>query len=331
MTMENQIILQVKDLKVSFLTDEGKVQVINEINFTLEKGKILGIVGESGCGKSALALSIMGLLAKGQGFVDGGEIKLGDKALLQLGEQELEKIRGNEMAMIFQEPMTSLNPVMTIGDQIGEALRIHKGLKGRANKEKVIELLNDVHIPEPIRVMKEYPHLLSGGMRQRVMIAMALSCVPQLLIADEPTTALDVTIQAQILELIKELNKVYETSMMLITHDLGVIAEMADEVLVLYAGRVVERTTVEELFDNPKHPYTKGLLASRPSNGTIHKNLHSIKGTVPSLKEMPKGCAFHPRCDYCMERCKEEQPDWSQLTKEHGVRCFLYEGGMKDE
>lgn len=331
MTMENQIILEVKDLKVSFLTDEGKVQVINEIGFTLEKGKILGIVGESGCGKSALALSIMGLLAKGQGFVDGGEIKLGDRALLQLKERELEKIRGNEMAMIFQEPMTSLNPVMTIGEQISETLRIHKGLKGKANKEKVIELLNAVNIPEPERVMKAYPHLLSGGMRQRVMIAIALSCTPQLLIADEPTTALDVTIQAQILELIKELNRVYETSMMLITHDLGVIAEMADEVLVLYAGSVVERTTVEELFDHPKHPYTKGLLESRPSSGTIHQHLHSIKGTVPSLKEMPKGCAFHPRCDYCKEKCKEEQPAWVQLTKAHGVRCFLYEEGMKDE
>lgn len=331
MTMENEAILEVKDLKVSFLTDEGKVQVINEIGFTLEKGKIFGIVGESGCGKSALALSIMGLLAKGQGFVDGGEIKLGDKALLQLKESELEKIRGNEMAMIFQEPMTSLNPVMTIGDQIGEALRIHKGLKGRANKEKVVELLNAVNIPEPERVMKEYPHLLSGGMRQRVMIAMALSCVPQLLIADEPTTALDVTIQAQILELIKELNKVYETSIMLITHDLGVIAEMADEVLVLYAGNIVEKTTVEELFDNPKHPYTKGLLDSRPSKGTIHRYLHSIKGTVPSLKEMPKGCAFYPRCDYRKEGCKEVQPSWTNLTMEHGVRCFLYEEGMKDE
>ena len=329
--MKDKMILEVKGLKVSFLTDEGKMQVINEIDFTMKKGKILGIVGESGCGKSALALSIMGLLAKGQGVVDGGEIKLGGKDLLKLKERELEKIRGNDMAMIFQEPMTSLNPVMTIGDQIGEALQVHKGLKGRANKEKVIELLNAVNIPEPKRVMKEYPHLLSGGMRQRVMIAMALSCVPQLLIADEPTTALDVTIQAQILELIKELNKTYETSIMLITHDLGVIAEMADEVLVLYAGRVVERTTVEALFDHPKHPYTKGLLASRPSNGTIHQYLHSIKGTVPSLKEMPRGCAFHPRCDYCKEQCKEEQPGWVHLTKEHGVRCFLYEEGMKDE
>lgn len=325
------MILEVKDLKVSFLTDEGKMQVINGIDFTMEKGKILGIVGESGCGKSALALSIMGLLAKDQGVVDGGEIKLEDKDLLKFKEKELEKIRGNKMAMIFQEPMTSLNPVMTIGDQIGEALQVHKGLKGRANKEKVIELLNAVNIPEPKRVMKEYPHLLSGGMRQRVMIAMALSCVPQLLIADEPTTALDVTIQAQILELIKELNKTYKTSIMLITHDLGVIAEMADEVLVLYAGRVVERTTVEALFDDPKHPYTKGLLASRPSSGTIHKYLHSIKGTVPSLKEMPRGCAFHPRCDYCKEACKKEQPSWVHLTKEHGVRCFLYEEGMKDE
>ncbi len=331
MTMENEMILEVKDLKVSFLTDEGKVQVINEIGFILGKGKILGIVGESGCGKSALALSIMGLLAKGQGFVDGGEIKLEGKSLLELKENELEKIRGNEMAMIFQEPMTSLNPVMTIGDQIGETLRIHKGLKGKANKEKVIELLNAVNIPEPRRVMKEYPHLLSGGMRQRVMIAMALSCVPKLLIADEPTTALDVTIQAQILELIKELNKAYETSIMLITHDLGVIAEIADEVLVLYAGHIVEKTTVEELFDHPKHPYTKGLLDSRPSKGTIHHYLHSIKGTVPSLKEMPKGCAFYPRCDYSKEQCKEEQPSWTNLTKEHGVMCFLYEEEMKDE
>jgi len=329
--MENEIIIEVKDLKVSFLTDEGKAQVINGIDFTLEKGKILGIVGESGCGKSVLALSIMGLLAKGQGFIEGGEIKLGDKALLKLREKALEKIRGNEMAMIFQEPMTSLNPIMTIGAQIGEALRLHKGLKGRENKEKVIELLDAVGIPDPRRVMKAYPHLLSGGMRQRVMIAMALSCMPKLLIADEPTTALDVTIQAQILELIKGLNKAYETSIMLITHDLGVIAEMADEVLVLYAGNVVERTTVEGLFDHPKHPYTKGLLDSRPSKGTIQNNLHSIKGVVPSLKEMPKGCKFHPRCDDCMQQCKEEVPNWINLTKNHGVKCFLYEEGMKDE
>lgn len=319
-------VLCVKHLEVGFHTEQGIVTALRDLNFTLPKGKIIGVLGESGCGKSVLALSIMGLLEKGVGFIKQGEIYLENKELTALSEKDYTAIRGNEIAMIFQEPMTSLNPVMTVGNQIGEALAIHQGLKGKVKKEKVLEMLNAVHIPEPIRVYDEYPHQLSGGMRQRVMIAMALSCKPKLLIADEPTTALDVTIQAQILSLLKELNTTLQTTILFITHDLGVMAEIADEVMVFYAGKVVEHTTIEALFDAPKHPYTQGLLRSRPIHAA-DGYLPSIKGNVPSLSAMPKGCAFAPRCEKALPICFEKQPLETLDAENKSVACFLYEEG----
>lgn len=316
-------LLEVKNLKVSFHTGNGKVRAINDISFSIDKGKILGIVGESGCGKSVTSLSIMGLLPPKTSIIEEGSITFKGTDLLTLSAKGLEAIRGNDISMIFQEPMTSLNPVFTIGHQIGEALKIHKGLRGKENKEKCIEMLKLVNIPSPEKVIDYYPHSLSGGMRQRVMIAMALCCSPSLLIADEPTTALDVTIQAQVLELMKEINSNLDTSILLITHDLGVIAEIADAVLVLYGGRVVEEASVAELFDNPKHPYTLGLLNSRLI-AEDQKRLNTIKGIVPPLNDMPTGCAFSPRCSKCMDICKTKSPDLIEIAPEHKVRCWLY-------
>ena len=319
-------LLKVKGLKTSFNTSGGKVNAVDDVSFTVKEGKILGIVGESGCGKSVTSISIMRLLDEAIGKIEAGEVIFEHKDLTKISEKEMKAIRGNKIAMIFQEPMTSLNPVFKIGYQIGEAIKIHQKIKGKQNKEKCIEMLKLVGIPMPEKIVNEYPHQLSGGMRQRVMIAMALSCNPKLIIADEPTTALDVTIQAQVLELMKKLSTELKTSIMLITHDLGVIAEMADDVVVMYAGKVVEECSVKDIFENPKHPYTKGLLYSRTENVKKGEKLYSIPGMVPSPLHMPQGCSFHPRCENCMDICRSIMPDLVELEKGHKARCWLLQG-----
>lgn len=319
--------LCVNNLSVSFTGDSGKVIAVDDVSFTIEKGKILGIIGESGCGKSTLALSIMQLLPEKISKIEQGEILFKKDDLSKFTERRLENLRGNEISMIFQEPMTSLNPLFKIGRQIGEPLKIHKHLHGKVLKEKVIELLKTVHIPNPEKIYDAYPHSLSGGMRQRVMIAMALSCEPEILIADEPTTALDVTIQSQILFLLKSLNKKVNTSILFITHDLSVVAEVCDEVMVLYGGKVVEQSDIYELFDNPKHPYTIGLLESQPHRGESGKQLPSIQGMVPSLSNMPSGCRFSTRCyeKFC-QKCENENPPLFNINVNHKVACWLYDG-----
>ncbi|EKQ50195.1 MULTISPECIES: ABC transporter ATP-binding protein [unclassified Clostridium] len=321
--------LIVNNLSISFTTDNGKVIALDDVSFVLEKGKILGVIGESGCGKSTLALSIMKLLPEQISKIEHGEILFNGDDLMRFSEDRLENLRGNEISMIFQEPMTSLNPLFKIGRQIEEPLKIHKHLHGSELRNKVIELLKIVHIPNPEKIYDSYPHSLSGGMRQRVMIAMALSCEPQILIADEPTTALDVTIQAQILHLLKKLNEKVNTSMLFITHDLSVIAEICDEVMVLYGGKVVEQSDIYELFDNPKHPYTIGLLESQPHNMESGKELPSIQGMVPALTHMPLGCRFSTRCStkFC-EKCVNKQPLLFNVNRNHKVACWLYEEGM---
>ena len=323
--------LSVNNLSVSFTGDNGKVLAIDDVSFALEKGKVLGVIGESGCGKSTLALSIMKLLPEKISEIEKGEILFNGNDLSKFTEEKLENLRGNEISMIFQEPMTSLNPLFKVGRQIGEPLKIHKQLKGHELKNKVIELLKTVHIPNPEKIYDAYPHSLSGGMRQRVMIAMALSCEPEILIADEPTTALDVTIQSQILFLLKKLNEKVNTSIIFITHDLSVVAEICDEVMVLYAGKVVEQTNVYELFDNPKHPYTIGLLESQPHRCENGKPLPSIKGMVPSLFNMISGCRFSTRCSkkFC-EKCVNEQPPLFDVKENHKVACWLYNEEAKN-
>ena len=317
-------ILEVKGLKTFFHTEAGTVKAVNDVSFSIEKGRTLGIVGESGCGKSMTSLSIMGLIDK-PGKIEGGSIIFEGEDLLKKKEDEMRKIRGKKIAMIFQEPMTSLNPVFTVGKQITEALMLHeKGMTKQKAKEKAIEMLKMVHIPLPEKRFKEYPHQLSGGMRQRVMIAMALCCNPELLICDEPTTALDVTIQAQILELINELKEKTGTSVMMITHDLGVIAEVDDDVMVMYAGKVVEHATGDQIFDSPMHPYTYGLMNCIPKlDDDDSKELSVIKGTVPSYDDIPKGCAFCPRCAEAMEICKTRMPRLAEVDGRY-VRCFKY-------
>lgn len=317
-------LLSVENLKVQFQTKKGLTTAVDGISFSIEKGKILGIVGESGCGKSVTSMSILQLLGS-NAVLSGGSIRLDEKELIGISEGEMCKIRGNDIAMIFQDPMTALNPTMTIGRQICEPLILHQGCSKKEAWKKAIEVLERVGISAPEKRMKEYPHQLSGGMRQRVMIAMAVSCAPRLLIADEPTTALDVTIQAQILELMCELREKMGTAIMLITHDMGVVAETADDVLVLYAGKVVEYGSAEEVFENPKHPYTKGLLNSIPRLDDDVEMLNSIEGTVPAPGQMPSGCRFSPRCPYATERCRKEQPDVYQVG-ESKVSCFQYKG-----
>lgn len=325
-------LLEVKNLKTYFYTDEGVVKSVDDVSFDVEKGKTLGIVGESGCGKSITSLSIMQLVETPPGKIVGGEIIYQGENLLEKNKDQMRKIRGGEIAMIFQEPMTSLNPVFTVGKQIMEALRLHTDLDKEKAKERAIEMLKLVKIPLPEKRFNEYPHQLSGGMRQRVMIAMALAQNPSLIIADEPTTALDVTIQAQIMELMKEMKEKTGVSIMLITHDMGVVAEMADKIMVMYAGMVIEYATAREIFKDPKHPYTKGLLASIPRKDKDIDRLYTIEGTVPSLTSMPKGCRFCDRCTCAMEKCRNEQPPMYQFG-ERSVRCFLYEdkGGVSDE
>jgi len=323
----NQHILEVDGLQTAFKTDKGEVVSVEEVSFKLQPGETIGIVGESGCGKSVTSLSIMRLLGT-HGYIKKGSIRLNEKELTTLSEAEMRKVRGNEISMIFQEPMTSLNPVFTIGNQMIELIQLHMGLKGKEAKNYAIDMLKKVGIPRAEVIIDEYPHALSGGMRQRVMIAMALSCKPKLLIADEPTTALDVTIQAQILTLMKSLKNESDTAIMMITHDLGVIAEMADKVMVMYAGQVVEEADVFTLFDEPKHPYTQGLIQSIPHlEYDSREKLYSIPGSVPTLQQMPQGCRFHTRCPYAMEKCITERPPHTSIDNkvDHKVRCFLYE------
>jgi peptide/nickel transport system ATP-binding protein len=320
-------LLQVRNLKTEFSTDQGAVTAVDEVSFSLAPGETLCLVGESGSGKSVTALSIMGLLAD-NGRVAGGSIRFEDQDLATLPERRLRAIRGNSIAMIFQEPMTSLNPVLTIGDQLSEAMILHLGLTKALARERVIELLTKVGIPRPEEIVDDYPHRLSGGMRQRAMIAMALSCGPKLIVADEPTTALDVTIQAQILKLIRDLSTETGTAMILITHDLGVVAEMADRVAVMYAGQVVEQADVFTLFDEPKHPYTIALMRSIPHlSAPVDERLTAISGSVPSLTQMPTGCRFHDRCPQAMDRCRDDRPELLQITgkPDHTVRCWLYD------
>lgn len=317
-------LLQVDGLEVTMPTDEGDINLVNKVSFNLETGKVLGVVGESGCGKSLTALSIMGLLPL-KLKVRSGDIKLRDKNIMEMSSNQRRKLRGKEMAMIFQEPMTSLNPVYKIGYQIVELIRNHESISKNEAYKHALTMLELVGIPRPHEVLYEYPHQLSGGMRQRVMIAMTLSCYPQLLIADEPTTALDVTIQAQILELMQSLKEKMNMSIMLITHDLGVVAEMCDDVVVMYAGEVVERSTVEELFEKPKHPYTRGLLKSVPKIDENQDKLSSIPGTVPAPVDMPIGCRFADRCPYVFDQCLTHSPQEVPVNDQSSTKCWLYD------
>jgi len=317
-------LIQVKNLRTSFFTPEGEVRAVDGVSFDIGEGKTLGLVGESGCGKSVTALSIMRLVPSPPGKIVGGEILYRGEDLLKLNGAAMRKIRGNEISMIFQEPMTSLNPVFTIGNQIGEAIHLHQGLGKRETREKTIEMLRLVKMADPESRVDDYPHQLSGGMRQRVMIAMALSCNPSLLIADEPTTALDVTIQAQILELIKELQEKLGMSLLLITHDLGVVAEQADEVAIMYAGKLVERAQAKAIFNRPLHPYTVGLLNSLPgARGKKKRRLEAIPGVVPSLLELPSGCHFRDRCPKAAGICAEAEPELVEKEKDHWAACYF--------
>lgn len=323
---DRKAILQVKDLQTTFFTDSGEIPAVDHIDFHLKEGEILGIVGESGCGKSVTSLSIMGLVPSPPGKIVGGEILFEDTDLLKMSERQMRRVRGNDVAMIFQEPMTSLNPLFTIGNQMIEAVLIHekKWTKKQAIS-RAVEMLNLVGLPRAADMMKDYPHQLSGGMRQRVMIAMALVCDPKVLIADEPTTALDVTIQAQILKLMKELNTRLNTAILLITHDLGVVAESCERVIVMYAGQIIEEAPVETIFDNPQHPYTKGLIQSVPDMRYKKDRLYSIAGNVPRPGTIKQGCRFASRCEYAFDRCLQENPELFETSSIHKTRCFLYD------
>lgn len=326
---DEEILLEVSGLKTYFKDRKGQVPAVDGVDFTLRKGETLGIVGESGCGKSVTSMSILHLLPPGAQIV-GGTIRFKGRDITHLSSKEMAKLRGKEIAMIFQEPMTSLNPVYTVGWQISEMIRQHEPISRKQARERAIEMLRLVNIPAPEKRVDEYPHELSGGMRQRVMIAMALSCNPELLIADEPTTALDVTIQAQILDLMRSLKKTLNTSIMMITHDLGVVAEMSDYVLVMYAGMVMEYSDVTALFNRPLHPYTQGLIKALPRLDDPKDNLYAIDGTVPSLYDLPNGCRFWPRCPYAAERCKQEVPKLYEVGSRK-VRCFRYESGLEED
>jgi len=315
-------LLQVRDLKTSFFTYAGEVKAVDGVSFDLGRGEVVAIVGESGCGKSVTALSIMRLISD-PGRIVSGSIIFDGEDLVQKSEEEMQAIRGNEISMIFQDPMTSLNPVLSIGTQIMEVLRIHQKMSPREARERAVEMLSLVGIPNADRRLSQYPHQFSGGMRQRVMIAMALACNPKLLIADEPTTALDVTVQAQIMELMKELKDKFDTSIMLITHDLGVVAGMASRVLVMYAGKIIEEGTVRDIYYNPQHPYTWSLLRSVPRlDAASKKRLLPIHGQPPDLLDPPKGCRFNPRCDYALKICLQEEPEYTYVNGGHKVACW---------
>lgn len=325
-------ILEVKNLKTQFFTESGVVRAVDGIDFNVKRGEVLGIVGESGCGKSVTSLSIMRLVGQ-PGKIVEGQIIFDNEDLLKLPESRMVKIRGNRISMIFQQPQSCLNPVFKVGDQLSEVLFIHQDLGKEAGEKRAVELLSMVGIPEPESRVNSFPHEMSGGMAQRVMIAMALACVPELLIADEPTTALDVTIQAQILDLMRNLRSKMETSIILITHDLGVVAEMCDRVVVMYAGRIVEESPIIELFQSPKHPYTAALIGSTPVLGEADKELVTIPGSVPNLINLPDGCKFAPRClprvENNLEICTQEEPELKVIAPERKVRCWLYEEGVR--
>jgi peptide/nickel transport system ATP-binding protein len=324
-------LLSIKNLKTHFYSAGKTIRALDGVSFDIEEGGSFGLVGDTGCGKSVTALSILRLIPFPPGKIVGGEIHFRGRNLLDLTEEEIRSIRGKEISMIFQEPMTSLNPVFRIGDQMTEVIMLHQGMGKSQAFEKAIEMLELVHMPEARKVMKQFPHQLSGGMRQRAMIAMELSCHPFLLIADEPTTALDVTIQAQILRLIKEMKREFHSSILLITHDLGVIAEICDRVAVMYAGSIVEQAGVEEIFEDPKHPYTKGLWGAIPRIDEEREILAVIPGTVPDLSHPPTGCKFNPRCSHRFDPCDRIPPPLSQVSPGHFVACFLYgeENGCK--
>lgn len=324
--MSQTPVLDVKQLQTTFFSSDGEIPAVDQISFSVNKGEILGIVGESGCGKSVTSLSIMKLIPQPPGKITNGEIWLNGENLVQASEKRMREIRGNEVAMIFQEPMTSLNPLFTIGNQLIEGIRIHKKMNKKEARREAIQMLKLVGLPRAEQIIDEYPHQLSGGMRQRVMIAMALSCHPRLLIADEPTTALDVTIQAQILALMKDLNEKLDTAIVMITHDLGVVADLCQRVIVMYAGKIVEEAEVRDIFKNPKHPYTMGLLQSVPDVREKQDRLYSIPGNVPKPGSIQKGCRFAARCDKAHDRCYIEDPKLYQLGNGQSVRCFLHEG-----
>ncbi|MFB5193361.1 ABC transporter ATP-binding protein [Neobacillus sp. KR4-4] len=323
--MRSKPVLEVKNLTTSFFTDEGTIPAVDNVSFHINKGEILGVVGESGCGKSVTSLSIMGLVPNPPGKIVSGEILLNGEDLTKLPKKRMRQIRGNDVAMIFQEPMTSLNPVYTIGNQLVEAVRLHQKMDKKQARNRAIEIMKLVGLPRAEELIDEYPHQLSGGMRQRVMIAMAMVCEPKLLIADEPTTALDVTIQAQILRLMKKLNENYQTAIMLITHDLGVVAEVCKRVIVMYAGKIVEEGDVESIYENPKHPYTIGLIKSVPDVNQKIDKLYSIPGNVPKPGSIKQGCAFAARCEFAMNRCFSENPPLLDSGQGQSVRCFLHE------
>ena len=319
-----ETILQVENLTTEFKTDRGWLRAIDGVSFRVYKGEILGIVGESGCGKSVTSQSIMRLYEEGRAARYGGSVTLNGRSILDIPYREMQRIRGSEISMIFQDALSSLNPVLKISDQLMEPLRIHQRLKPAEARERALQMLRLVGIPAPEKRMGQYPHELSGGMRQRVMIAIALACRPKLLIADEPTTALDVTIQAQIMDLIVELNKQLEMGVILITHDLAVVAQTCQRVAVMYLGQIVEEGDVPALFDHPLHPYTRGLLASIPRmDGDRREALHVISGTVPLLHQMPTGCRFAPRCPYATERCRREMPELQAVSENQAARCWL--------
>jgi oligopeptide/dipeptide ABC transporter ATP-binding protein len=319
-------LLSVNNLKTRFKTREGEFLAVDGVSFDVYKGEVMGLVGESGCGKSVTALSIMRILPDPPGKVTGGVITFEGRELLTLPEHEMRRVRGGRIGMIFQEPMTSLNPVFTVGEQVAEALVCQKGMSGDAALKRAAELFELVGLPDPKQQVKNYPHQLSGGMRQRVMIAMAISCEPSLIIADEPTTALDVTIQAQILELLNDIRKKFNTAIILITHDLGIIAQMADRVAVMYAGRIVEYAKTDDIFYDPLHPYTEGLLASIPRPGEKVRRLAAIPGMVPKITELPKGCKFLPRCPYQKPEYAEAEPELFEVKPGHFARCFRAAG-----
>lgn len=319
----SQPVLQIENLQTHFFTDRGQIPAVDGVSITVHKGEVVGIVGESGCGKSVTSLSIMKLVPNPPGKIVGGAIRFKGEDLVKASEKRMREIRGNEIAMIFQEPMTSLNPVFTIGDQIGEAVRLHTKASKKESKQRAIEMLKKVGIPRAEAIVDEYPHQLSGGMRQRVMIAMAMACSPEILIADEPTTALDVTIQAQILDLMRQLNQEAGTSVLLITHDLGVVAQMCHRVVVMYAGNVIEEGDVRTILKQPKHPYTIGLLNSLPKLGDSQERLYSIPGNVPIPGSLTTGCRFAPRCEHAQERCRQEMPELIAVGENHRSRCWL--------
>lgn len=323
--MSRELILDVRNLSTTFRTERGPLKAIDGIDFQVYKGEILGVVGESGCGKSVTSQSVMRLYDEKYTASYQGEVFLEGKDLMKIPYKKMQEIRGKKISMVFQDALSSLNPVFTVGNQICEPLKIHQKLSKKEAEEKAIEMLKLVGIPAPEKRINQYPHELSGGMRQRVMIAIALACKPQLLIADEPTTALDVTIQAQITDLIVKLNQQLDMGVMLITHDLGVVAETCTRVIVMYLGQIVEEASVMDIFDNPKHPYTWGLIQSIPRlDGDRTKALYTIKGTVPLLSQIPEGCRFAPRCPYATERCRKEMPELQNISETQRVRCFKY-------